>query len=54
MAESKWCDKHNIEMEKEYRDDGEIVFHCPQCEYDRHEAYLKKWKALDKKWWNLK
>lgn len=48
MGQSEWCDIHNIEKEKEYLDDGEIKFHCPQCEYIKHQAYLKKWKDVDK------
>ena len=47
MTETEWCDEHNIEKEKEYRDDGEIIHHCPKCEWIRHQAYLKKWKDLD-------
>lgn len=57
MSQSEWCDEHNIEKEKEYLDDGEILFHCPLCDWNRHEAYLDKWREQDKKgkkensWW---
>jgi hypothetical protein len=46
MSESEWCDEHNLE--KEYTDEGETIFRCPKCKWDRHQIYLKKWKDLDR------